>query len=326
MTGLLVVAGTVLAGCQSATSARSTPGRGTSACTSSEPTGPVTVTLQSNLANDLIAPVCLNGHGPFNFLIDTGASASSVTTALARTLRLPASGSPQIFFGIGHSLSGQPRMVRSWSVGSIQLVPQALYASALNLPLNVEGLLGSDVLARFGTVRLDYDRGQLIVANAEGPALNRSVSIGSAHRLPSYFASYQPQAIVPMTVTELAGQAVAVVRVSVASKSLQMVLDTGAGSSAITTSATKGLALVPQAGSVKVQGVGGASRATLERVGTWAIGSVRLVPEDLISVQFPAQPTGILDGLIGADVLSQFRGVTIDYSHGLLGVDEVPVL
>src|SRR5574338_1442914 len=40
----------------------------------------------------LVAPVMVNGHGPYSFIIDTGANRSAISTALAGELGLTANG------------------------------------------------------------------------------------------------------------------------------------------------------------------------------------------------------------------------------------------
>src|SRR6266542_4444743 len=70
---------------QGCTGARRLPGGGTSI--------PVTVsTRQSQVA--AMANVCINGQGPFPFIIDTGAQGSVVTAALATRLGLPKTSQP----------------------------------------------------------------------------------------------------------------------------------------------------------------------------------------------------------------------------------------
>lgn len=270
--------------------------------------------------------MCLDGHGPFPFIIDTGASSSALTASLSGALKLPVAGAPQTFFGIGHTLSGRPVRVRAWSVGSIRLRPQELNAAHLDLPTKVDGLLGADVLSRFGTIRLDYDSAELIIDSRENAKPASAVTVGSTQsRLPRFFSSFHPQAQIPITVAELQGQAVATADVKIGGHDLDLTIDTGADISAVT-SAAAGPGVVAQSTPATVAGVGGTSRAVVERVSSWSMGSIHLVPEDLVAVQFPAATSHVLDGLIGADVLSQFRAITIDYTDGLLAVDQVPVL
>ena len=282
----------------------------------------VTISLSADINNELTAQVCIAGQGPFHLLVDTGASATALDSSVTSRLHLAKAGPPQQFFGVGRPLEGQPVKVSRWNLGGLRLAPQIVYSEHLGLSPHVDGLLGSDVLSRFGAIRLDYDQAQLIVARSEGPALSKQVIQGDAgHRLPAAFARYQPQAILPLTVVDFDGAAVATATVNVGPRTLLFEIDSGSTRSAIATSEAAGLGLTPEPGQVQVEGVGGSANATLERFSAWSLGSVRLVPEDLISVGLPG-----LDGLLGADVLSQFRAVTIDYTDATLAIDQIPVL
>jgi hypothetical protein len=288
----------------------------------------VAINLSANIDNALTAPVCIDGQGPFPFLIDTGASASALSSSIALRLHLPKDGSPQEFFGIGRSLNGQPVKVDTWSVGSLRLSPQVIYTQHLGLPSHVDGLLGSDVLGRFGAIRLDYDQSQLTVARAEGPPVSSGEVQGHAgQKLPAAFARFQPEEILPLTVFAFGGAVEATAAVNIGPHTFQLAIDSGADVSTIESSETAGLGLTQDHHRIQVQGVGGSASATEERVTSWAVGPVHLVPQDLLSVSLPAGITASgIDGLLGADVLSQFRGVTIDYADGTLGIDQVPVV
>jgi predicted aspartyl protease len=292
------------------------------------PGSPVTISLSADISNVLTAPVCIDGQGPFHLLVDTGASATALDSSVTSRLHLTKAGPPRQFFGVGRPLEGQPVKVSRWNLGTLRLAPQVVYSERLGLSPHVDGLLGSDVLSRFGAIRLDYDQAQLIVARSEGPALSKQVIQGDAgHRLPAAFARYQPQAVLPLTVVDFDGAAVATAAVNIGPRTLHLEIDSGSDRSAIATSEAAGLGLTPEPGQVHVQGIGGSANATLERVGAWSLGSVRLVPEDLISVGLPSTSRDPgLDGLLGADVLSQFRAVTIDYTDATLAIDQIPVL
>src|SRR6266496_2270149 len=158
----LLAAGAALASCaggsdgrnppagQGCTGARRLPGGGTSI--------PVTVsTRQSQVA--AMANVCINGQGPFPFIIDTGAQGSVVTAALATRLGLPKIGPPVLIGGAGCSARAQVSMTSAWNVAGLALQPQ--YVTYLKIPLfggrgQPDGLLGSDVWSRFGAMRLDF--------------------------------------------------------------------------------------------------------------------------------------------------------------------------
>jgi hypothetical protein len=288
----------------------------------------VAINVTADFENALTAPVCIDGQGPFPFLIDTGASASALSSSIAARLRLPKDGSPQEFFGIGRSLNGQPVKVDTWSVGPLRLSPQVIYTQHLGLPSHVDGLLGSDVLGRFGAIRLDYNQSQLTVARAEGPPVSSGEVQGhTGQKLPAAFARFQPEEVLPLTVIAFGGAVEATTAVNIGSHTFQLAIDSGADVSTIDSSDTPGLGLTQDHHRIQVQGVGGSASATEERVTSWSVGPVHLVPQDLISVSLPAGITGSgIDGLLGADVLSQFRGVTIDYADGTLGLDQVPVV
>ena len=218
--------------------------------------------------------------------------------------------------------------VDKWNVGSLRLSSQVVYSERLGLPQHVDGLLGSDVLSRFGTIRLDYDQAQLIVAKTEGPALASGVVQGRiGQHLPAAFARFEPQETVPIAVMTFDDSVEATAPVTIGTHTFQLVIDSGADNSTIDASNVRGLGLTQDHRQIQLQGIGGSVTATEERVTTWAVGGVRLVPEDLVETKLPGGwSTSVIDGLLGADVLSQFRGVTIDYADGILGIDQVPVL
>ncbi len=72
--------------------------------------------------------------------------------------------------------NAQPVGVPSWSVAGVALAPQTVTAATLpdfggaGQPV---GLLGSDVLSRFGAVRLDFTAQTLTFGGPEGPATAR---------------------------------------------------------------------------------------------------------------------------------------------------------
>jgi hypothetical protein len=114
----------------------------------------------------VIVPVTIAGHGPFNFALDTGSSISLIDRPLSRMLGLPVVGPPRQIVGIGGGEQVLPIRVQKWNAGPIRL-PAATVASA-NLPSDrrgqgLKGLLGSDILSRFGKVTIDYANGMLTV-------------------------------------------------------------------------------------------------------------------------------------------------------------------
>lgn len=123
-----------------------------------------------------LVPVYIDGHGPFAFALDTGASRSLLAAAIAQQLHLPDRGSAGTLYGIGGGRSAQNVAVARWRAGTITLPaevaavgggqsgahPPAGPPAQQAVPGPV-GLLGSDVLSRYGKIAVDYDKGLLIL-------------------------------------------------------------------------------------------------------------------------------------------------------------------
>ncbi|HJU87906.1 MAG TPA: retropepsin-like aspartic protease [Gemmatimonadaceae bacterium] len=113
----------------------------------------------------LIVPVTINGHGPFEFILDTGATLTCVAEATVTELSLPTR-PLSIGYGVGVGGSGRLRIVEidSLRVGSARATE--LPACALDLSvmaptgIRVHGLLGLNFLRNF-RVSLDFDRNVL---------------------------------------------------------------------------------------------------------------------------------------------------------------------
>ena len=106
-----------------------------------------------------LAPVEINGHR-YLFVLDTGAEFSVIQTRVARSLHLKAFGKRIKSRGVG---TGVGRFVRvnNWAVGPQPLPASIAVRENLKLPRQVGGLLGSDVLSRFGAFLINYANGTL---------------------------------------------------------------------------------------------------------------------------------------------------------------------
>ena len=119
----------------------------------------------------LVVPVHLNGRGPFDFVLDTGATFTCVDERLAGELGLPpARGVVGVGAGVGGT--GQMRLVAVDSVRVGAARARELTACALDLRhigsvgLEVDGLLGLNFLRSFH-VTLDFEREVLLLREAE---------------------------------------------------------------------------------------------------------------------------------------------------------------
>lgn len=109
-----------------------------------------------------LVPVTLVGHGPLMFVLDTGSSTSVVDHNVAQQLSLPPVGRARNVAGVSCGTTTQPVHIESWQVGAVGLPAQNLDGIALAIP-GLTGLLGSDVLYRFGTITIDYANGHLVL-------------------------------------------------------------------------------------------------------------------------------------------------------------------
>jgi Aspartyl protease len=116
-----------------------------------------------------LVPVFIDGHGPLPFALDTGASRSLISGALATRLHLPARGSAGMLQGVTGAASAENFAVASWRAGAIRLPPSMIAAigsatgGAVTRLHGPVGLLGSDVLSRYGKIAIDYDKGLLVL-------------------------------------------------------------------------------------------------------------------------------------------------------------------
>ena len=132
---------------------------------------PITVSIVAGQVSEMVN-VCIAGRGPYPFVLDSGAGESIIDRRLATQLQLAHHGSPSEFGGVGCTGSAQPVSMPSWSVAGVALAPQDVTAATLpdfggaGQPV---GLLGSDVMSRFGAVRLDFTGQTLTFGGPEGP-------------------------------------------------------------------------------------------------------------------------------------------------------------
>ena len=108
-----------------------------------------------------LARVIIHGRA-FPFLIDTGSSKTLVDVALARKLHLKLVGKPIKVTGVGCSVPATKVRLSRWSIAG-QTLPNIVATDSViaGADRKAFGLLGSDVLSRFGTISIDYVHGVL---------------------------------------------------------------------------------------------------------------------------------------------------------------------
>jgi predicted aspartyl protease len=138
--------------------------------TASQPAAPPGVHLRvvsGDYGVFAFARVFIGGKGPFTFTVDTGASHSVVDYDLVRRLHLRTIGAPLTVTGI--TCRGQAARLRMprWRVGQVRL--PAAEIQTIDMPDpggGVDGLLGSDILSRFGTISVDYKEELLVLGSS----------------------------------------------------------------------------------------------------------------------------------------------------------------
>jgi predicted aspartyl protease len=114
----------------------------------------------------VLAPVMIGRHGPYIFVVDTGASVSLIDRTVANRLGLHVSGSSQQVEGIGGVQTVVPVDISGWNLGQIKLptvmIDKTSFSSS-ELGGNAVGLLGSDIWNAFGVVTIDYTNSTLTV-------------------------------------------------------------------------------------------------------------------------------------------------------------------
>ena len=104
--------------------------------------------------------------------MDTGAEQSTITPAIAAQLKLPPGGKAERTGGVGCTTIAIPRRMETWSLGGVELSPEVVPAQHIDGLGGVGepvGLLGADVLSRFGAVRFDFTSSELDFPGPEGP-------------------------------------------------------------------------------------------------------------------------------------------------------------
>ncbi len=208
---------------------------------------PLTVSVVAGQVAESV-DVCIGGQGPYPFVLDSGAGQSTIDAGLAHRLHLAAAGAATEFAGVGCTGTAQPVSVGTWSLSGVTLAPQQL--TAATLPQmggkdEPDGLLGSDVLSRFGGVRIDFDSGALVLPGPEGAPLTQSSPYTGPKGPPSAtLLQGESGTTVPLTVTPLQGDVSLNVAVRFAAGPRRdFVVDTGSSQSVVSSSVARAQSL-----------------------------------------------------------------------------------
>jgi predicted aspartyl protease len=126
----------------------------------------------------IVVPVHINGRGPYNLIMDTGATFTCVDSALARELALPAQRGV-LGRGVGIGGGGRVQLVHVDSLRVGRATASGLTACAMDLANlrvvgpQVRGLLGLNFLRNF-RVTLDFRHTTLLLTQPEEEAKGTS--------------------------------------------------------------------------------------------------------------------------------------------------------
>jgi gag-polyprotein putative aspartyl protease len=281
---------------------------------------PLTVSVVAGQVAEA-ADVCVGRQGPFPFVLDSGAGQSTIDAGLAHRLHLAVAGAPSEFAGVGCTGAAQPVSVGAWSLDGVELAPQQLTAATLpqmggkGEPV---GLLGSDVLSRFGGIRIDFDAGALVLPGPEGAPLDASSPYtGPKTPPPATLTQGESGTTVPLTVTPAQGD----VSLSVAVRfghgpRRDFVVDTGSSQSVVSSSVARRQSLATTELAQRQSTVCSVITVPLVHSGPWSVPGLALHPQLIGSTAFGTISLSGTVGLLGSDQLRRFGWVVLDYTGG----------
>jgi len=262
--------------------------------------------------------VCIRGRGPYPFVLDSGAGESTIDAHLAKRLHLATAGRATLFAGVGCTGTAQPVSVDSWNVEGLALAPQRLTAATLpqiggkGEPM---GLLGSDVLSRFGAVRIDFTAGALVLPGPQGGPLAGFAPVqGPTGPPPPVVLTGGQGTTVPLNVTPAAGDVSLEVAVRFGAGPRRVfAVDTGSSASVVALSVAHAQSLARTREAQRQATVCSVITVPLVHSGPWSVPGVPLHPQLLGSTSFGTIGLGGITGLLGSDQLKRYGWVVFDY-------------
>lgn len=250
-------------------------------------------------AQRLTVQAYVNGQGPFDFLVDTGASSSVIATEVADQLALARGGTNRL-----HSIAGEQAVstarVASLAVGKrsrsnmvVSVLPRAL--------LRVDGVLGLEWLGR-ASLLLDFQRHRMTVGEGLPLADAQTVAVKS----------------------RLSRSGLMLIDAFIPEQALIAFVDTGStttvGNLALLEAAYRGRSVVGELSDTELRSVTGqtlpaqASIITRLMLGKLTLRNVPLLIGDVHTFDywgFRGEPAIV----IGADILRKFQSVAIDFKR-----------
>jgi predicted aspartyl protease len=128
---------------------------------------------RSDQIGRIMAPVFVNGVGPFAFVVDTGASSSVIAPRVARRLLLvPDPDKAKLLRGITGSEVVPTVVVDSITAGGISLARSNLPVVEPRVFADADGIFGADAFAR-GCLHVNFERGRLTILDRGCPKVSQ---------------------------------------------------------------------------------------------------------------------------------------------------------
>jgi predicted aspartyl protease len=257
----------------------------------------------------IIVPAHVNGRGPFEFILDTGAGTSLLSPELAQWLGITPTESKE-GAGAGGKVKVSLGRVESLAIGRAKIenvqvaITDEIHRVGAAIGAKIDGDLGYNYLKNF-CVTVDYSKSTLRLTQAE----QESENAGNSARAQIKFKLAHPAKPLILIPTLVNGEG-----------PYQFALDTGASTTVVSPELAQNQGLksisVPE-----MTGAGGKVQAAVGTVESLAVGGAKLeklyvMVADFLSMLSQVTATK-LDGIIGYNFLKEFR-VTIDYPNEML--------
>jgi len=281
---------------------------------------PLTVSVVAGQVAETV-DVCIDNQGPYPFILDTGAGQSTLDAGLAHRLHLASAGAATEFAGVGCTGTARPVSVGSWSLDGVPLSAQQLTAATLPQmggPGEPVGLLGSDVLSRFGAIRVDFGAGVMVLPGPEGASLAESSPFTGPHGVaPAALAQGQSGTTVPLTVTPAPGDVSLSVAVRFGGGTRRdFVVDTGSSQSVVSSGVARVQSLASTDLAQRQSTVCSVITVPLVHSGPWSVPGLTLHPQLIGSTNLGTISLSGTQGLLGSDQLRRYGWVILDYAGG----------
>jgi predicted aspartyl protease len=258
----------------------------------------------------ILLPVEVNGEGPFEFILDTGAGTSLLSSELGEKLRVKVIGSKQ-GQSAGGAVSVSLAKVSSLAVGAAKLEDVDVGLVDLShigktVGAKIDGDLGYNFLKHF-RITLDYRNNEMRLDD------------------PKRFELAGPSSAVTEVAMRLASPAKPLILVDVYANGrgpFQFAIDTGTSTTAITPELAKQLGVVSSP--IGPATTGGAQvDVTAGVLPSFQVGGARIDPMAVIVADFFAMLSKAagakLDGIVGYNFLRNYK-VALDYPNETLSL------